>query len=179
MPDAGMNARQHPVSAAIGLGGNLGDAPATLLRAIAALERHPDIRLLAISSLYRSLAIGPEGQPDYANAVVTVSTILSAESLLDALQAVENDEGRLRLVRWGARTLDLDLLLYGQVDMSTPRLTIPHPEMTHRNFVLTPLAEIAANWSLPDGRSIAELAASLPGSGLQIWPDPRWRSRTA
>ncbi|MEL0029116.1 MAG: 2-amino-4-hydroxy-6-hydroxymethyldihydropteridine diphosphokinase [Perlucidibaca sp.] len=160
--------------AAIGLGGNLGDAPATLLRALAQLDAHPGITLRGCSPLYRSVAIGPSGQPDYANAVACLETSLSPHELLDALQLIEHSEGRVRHLRWGARTLDLDLLLFGDQLIHDPRLTVPHAEMTARNFVLRPLADIAPDWLLPDGRRIAELAASLPDDGLSRWPDPRW-----
>jgi len=162
------------VRAAIGLGGNLGDAPATLLRALDALRAQPGIRLLACSPLYRSAAIGPDGQPDYANAAAVLETRLDAHALLDALQDIERQEGRVRLVRWGARTLDLDLLLYGDRRIDDPRLTVPHAEMTRRNFVLRPLADIAPDWRLPSGERVSDLADRLSGDGLAVWPEPRW-----
>lgn len=170
-----MTAFRAPVPAAIGLGGNLGDAPATLLRALTALSATPGIALQACSPLYRSQAIGPSGQPDYANAVALLETTLSAHELLDALQAIEQAEGRIRELRWGARTLDLDLLLYGSREIHDERLTVPHAELTRRNFVLQPLADIAADWLLPNGDSVLALSQRLSSDGLQPWPDPRWR----
>lgn len=169
-----MTAPIPATSVAIGLGGNLGDAPATLLRALAALRATPGIRVLACSPLYRSHAIGPAGQPDYANAVALLATTLSPHDLLDTLQAIEQGEGRMRELRWGARTLDLDLLLYGDRVIRDERLTVPHAEMTRRKFVLQPLADIAADWRLPGGDSVLELNRRLSSDGLQPWPDPRW-----
>lgn len=170
-----MTAPRTPVPVAIGLGGNLGDAPATLLRALAALHATPGIELQACSPLYRSHAIGPSGQPDYANAVALLATTLSAHDLLDVLQAIEQGEGRVRELRWGARTLDLDLLLYGTCEIHDERLTVPHAELIRRNFVLQPLADVAADWLLPGGDSVRTLSQRLSSDGLQPWPDPRWR----
>lgn len=164
--------------AAIGLGGNLGDAPKTLCFALEQLSAHAQIHITSISRLYRSAAIGPEGQPDYANAVVSISTSLSPINLLDALQAIELMAGRERLLRWGARTLDLDILLYGEVSMQSERLSIPHIELYNRPFVLVPLAEIAAERVLPNGHQVDELAASCSRDGLSLWPDLRWPSKT-
>lgn len=164
------------VTAAIALGGNLGDPPATLATALHRLAAHPGISIMACSPLYRSTAIGPEGQPDYANAVILISTLLPPLPLLDILQQLENEAGRLRMVRWGARTLDLDLLLFGEDSISHPRLQVPHPEMTQRQFVMRPLHDIAPDGTLPDGRAFSAITAGLPDSGLAIWPDPRWPS---
>lgn len=160
--------------AAIGLGSNLGDSPALLSQALQSLDAHPDIRLAQCSRLYRSAPLGPADQPDYANAAAVLHTDLSPLALLDVLQAIEQDAGRERLLRWGPRTLDLDLLLYDEQVINEPRLQVPHPEMTQRAFVLTPLAELVPDWRLPDGRCIAELAARLPQDGLQPWPLPDW-----
>ncbi len=161
------------VRAAIGLGGNLGDAPATLLRALAALRETTGIRVLSCSQLYRSAAVGPAGQPDYANAAALLETTLSPHALLDALQAIEEKEGRERTIRWGARTLDLDLLLYGDHEIHDQRLIVPHAEMLRRNFVLQPLSDIAPDWQVA-GDSIRNLGKRLSGAGLALWPDPRW-----
>lgn len=169
-----MTAPRSPASAAIGLGGNLGDAPATLLRALAALDACTGIRVVAHSPLYRSLAIGPAGQPDYANAVALLETTLTPHELLDALQAIEQAEGRIREVRWGARTLDLDLLLYADQEIRDARLTVPHAELRQRNFVLQPLADIAPDWLLPGGETVLTLSRRASSDGLQAWPDPRW-----
>lgn len=159
---------------AIGLGGNLGDAPATLIQALTQLRASAGIRLVAVSPLYRSVAVGPAGQPDYANAVALLDTTLTPLALLDRLQAIEQDAGRVRAVRWGARTLDLDLLLFGQQCIGDERLTVPHAEMCWRNFVMQPLADLMPDCRLPDGRRIADIAADLGHNGLARWPDTRW-----
>lgn len=161
---------------AIGLGGNLGDAPATLLFAIDQLNDHPDIHLHAVSPLYRSAPIGPAGQPDYANAAALLTTPLAPDDLLTALQGIEQLAGRERLVRWGARTLDLDLLLYGSITVHSPRLTIPHVALCHRPFVLIPLHDIAPTLILPDGQALTALANACSREGLARWPDSRWDS---
>jgi 2-amino-4-hydroxy-6-hydroxymethyldihydropteridine diphosphokinase len=160
--------------AAIGLGGNLGDAPATLCFALEQLAAHEQIQLADISPLYRSAPVGPAGQPDYANAVAVISTNLSPEALLSALQDIEQKAGRQRLLRWGARTLDLDLLLYADISMLSPRLTIPHSELCNRAFVLVPLHDIVPNLILPNGQVLALLTASCCRQGLAIWHDTRW-----
>ena len=159
---------------AIGLGGNLGDAPATLADAVAALDAHPDLHDVQTSPLFRSAPIGPAGQPDYANAVVVARTVLAPEALLDLLQALENAAGRERLLRWGARTLDLDLLLYGDHVIRSERLVVPHAEMTVRPFVLQPLLLLWPSARLPDGRALADLPAARASAGLAPWPHPRW-----
>jgi 2-amino-4-hydroxy-6-hydroxymethyldihydropteridine diphosphokinase len=144
----------HPVLAYVGLGSNLRQPRLQVSEALAELAVLPQTRLSARSSLYRTRPLGPAGQPDYVNAVAAITTGLSAQALLEALQALENRHGRVRTdVRWGPRTLDLDLLLYGDAVIDTPRLQVPHPRMAERAFVLVPLAEIA-----PDDLQI-------PGSG--------------
>ncbi|MGB1091381.1 MAG: 2-amino-4-hydroxy-6-hydroxymethyldihydropteridine diphosphokinase [Oceanobacter sp.] len=140
----------------IGLGANLEDPEQQLITALNELAVHPDLRLLAYSSLYSSKPVGPQDQPDYVNAVAKIETNLEPEPLLDVLQAQENMQGRVRLRRWGERTLDLDILLYGQQMINSERLTIPHPELKNRNFVVVPLVEISPNLTLPDGIKISE-----------------------
>ena len=167
-----MTAELIPV--AIGLGGNLGDAPATLADAVAALGVHPALHDVQASPLFRSAPIGPAGQPDYANAVVVARTALAPEPLLDLLQSLEQAAGRERLVRWGARTLDLDLLLYGNQVVCSARLTVPHAEMTARPFVLQPLLLLWPTARLPDGRALADLPAAHDARGLSRWPHPCW-----
>jgi 2-amino-4-hydroxy-6-hydroxymethyldihydropteridine diphosphokinase len=135
--------------------------------AIAELAQLPQSRLCAVSHLYRSAPLGPAGQPDYINAVAAIDTRLSPLALLDGLQAIENHHGRTRgAVRWGPRTLDLDLLLYGDALISEPRLTVPHAEMARRGFVLWPLVEIAPWLRLPGGETLQVLCAALPDAGL-------------
>lgn len=137
------------VAAFVGLGGNLGDAPATVLWALEELERLPDTRLVRASSLYRSAPVDADG-PDYINAVAQLATGLAPLALLDCLQALEARQGRERLYVNAPRTLDLDLLLHGNSALDLPRLKLPHPRMWQRAFVLIPLAEIAPQLVSPD-----------------------------
>lgn len=130
------------VPAWIALGANLGDAQATVLQALAALGQAPGIRLLASSSLYCTAPVDAAG-PDYINAVSHISTCLPAPDLLTVLQNLEQSAGRERSYRNAPRTLDLDLLLYGDATVQSPALTVPHPRMAERAFVLVPLAEVS------------------------------------
>jgi 2-amino-4-hydroxy-6-hydroxymethyldihydropteridine diphosphokinase len=130
------------VLAYVGLGANLGDALQAVRDSIAALEATPGVSLVQASSLYRSAPVDATG-PDYINAVACISTTLTAPALLQALQAIEQGAGRERPYRNAPRTLDLDLLLYGEGRIDSPALTVPHPRMRDRAFVLVPLAELA------------------------------------
>ena len=143
----------QPVLAHVALGANLGDARATVRDAIAALDRLPQTRLLRASALYRSAPWEASG-PDFINAVAAIETGLGAHELLHALQALELQAGRERPYRNAPRTLDLDLLLYGDAIIDSPELIVPHPRLRERAFVLLPLAEIA-----PTLVSAAELQA--------------------
>jgi 2-amino-4-hydroxy-6-hydroxymethyldihydropteridine diphosphokinase len=155
-------------SCAIGLGSNLGDSRSILISAIDRLKIHPQIEVLAVSSWYQTKPVGPP-QPDYINGCATIQTSLTPLELLSVLQAIETDFGRVRGEVWGARTLDLDLLLYETQIVDVPNLQIPHLHMTERAFVLIPLAEIAANWIEPkSGDSIAILANKLECSGVEL-----------
>jgi 2-amino-4-hydroxy-6-hydroxymethyldihydropteridine diphosphokinase len=130
------------VTAYVGLGANLGDAAQALRDAAGRIASLPTTTVTALSSLYRSAPVDSSG-PDYVNAVIEIDTGLAAPDLLAALQAIENDAGRTRPYRNAPRTLDLDLLLYGSASIASERLTVPHPRMHERAFVLLPLAEIA------------------------------------
>ncbi len=153
----------------IGLGANLADPVDQLQRAITHLAQIPNSCVVAVSALYGSKPMGPQDQPDYVNAVAAMDTTLSAEALLDALQHIELEHGRQRKAeRWGPRTLDLDMLLYGQQQIATDRLTVPHYGMTTREFVLYPLHEIAPALCLPTGQSLQQLLAQVPLNGLHI-----------
>lgn len=153
----------------IGLGSNLAEPQQQLRGALMALDALPDSRLVAVSSLYASDPLGPADQPRYNNAVAALDTSLSPLQMLDALQAIEQAQGRERKdERWGPRTLDLDILLFGERLLDEPRLTIPHYHLHARAFVLYPLAEIApAELQLPDGRKLAALLAACPFEGIE------------
>jgi 2-amino-4-hydroxy-6-hydroxymethyldihydropteridine diphosphokinase len=131
------------VVAYLGLGSNLQTPILQLQSARNAIEEMDAIEEISFSSLYRSPPMGPQDQPDYVNAVMGIHTTLEALVLLSAMQQIENEQGRVRSQRWGARTLDIDILLYDDCLMDTPELTIPHPRMKEREFVMRPLREIA------------------------------------
>ncbi|MDH0338783.1 2-amino-4-hydroxy-6-hydroxymethyldihydropteridine diphosphokinase [Pseudomonas otitidis] len=152
----------------IGLGSNLSDPANQLRNALAALAALPGTQLSAVSSLYSSDPLGPPDQPRYSNAVAALDTDLAPLDLLDALQAIELSQGRVRKdERWGPRTLDLDILLFGQRQIDEPRLQVPHYHMHARAFVLYPLAEIAPDLQLPDGRPLQALLHACPYAGLE------------
>ncbi|GAA0551778.1 2-amino-4-hydroxy-6-hydroxymethyldihydropteridine diphosphokinase [Rheinheimera aquimaris] len=155
----------------IGLGANLNQPVQQLQQAIEALQQLPCSELIAVSSLYGSKPMGPQDQPDYVNAVAALDTTLEAEALLDALQQIEQLHGRQRKAeRWGPRTLDLDILLYGTLVINSSRLTVPHYGLHQREFVLYPLYEIAPQLQLPDGTVLSSLLAQVPLNGLQKLP---------
>lgn len=137
----------------IGLGSNLENPVNQVRSAIEEIADIPSVSLLAQSALYETKAIGPK-QPDYINAVVHIKTTLTPQDLFAALKAIEIAHHRLREVKWGPRTLDCDILLYGSQRVQTSELHIPHPEMLNRGFVMIPLMEIAPDLSLPDGTKI-------------------------
>jgi 2-amino-4-hydroxy-6-hydroxymethyldihydropteridine diphosphokinase len=146
----------------IGLGSNLSDPQVQISAALEKLRQLKCCIVTQVSSLYFSRPMGPQDQPDYMNAVVAIE-------LLEQLQEIENMTGRIRKDnRWGARILDLDIILFDQQVINTARLTIPHYGLKEREFVLLPLAEIAPNLFLPDGDSINELASKIAKNGLKI-----------
>lgn len=152
----------------IALGSNLDDPLSQLRAAIRALQTLPDTVLSRVSGVYRSAAVGPGPQPDYLNAVALLYTDLLPLALLDALQQIERDQHRVRSVRWGPRTLDLDLLLYADQEIDSPRLTVPHPRMAQRHFVLYPLHEISdGKLRLPNGTALESLLQHCPVEGLE------------
>ena len=156
------------ITAYIALGSNLQNPEHQLRSALAALTALPDSRLQQVSSVYRSAAVGPGPQPDYLNAVARLLTALPPETLLDALQQQEQAQGRTRNVRWEARTLDLDILLYGNAVIETERLTIPHRALCQRNFVLYPLLQVCpANFVLPDGTDLDTFVRDCPVGDLK------------
>lgn len=156
----------------VGLGSNL-DAPVDQIRrAFEELDALPLTNCMAVSRLYASRPVGPQDQPDFINAVAYLRTRLSPLALLDQLQALEQRHRRVRQRRWGPRTLDLDLLLYGNETLDLPRLRVPHPAMASRAFVLLPLAELSPQLQLPDGRHVMALAGTLASANeVQVLPD--------
>ncbi|MEX1199960.1 MAG: 2-amino-4-hydroxy-6-hydroxymethyldihydropteridine diphosphokinase [Methylophaga sp.] len=151
----------------IGLGSNL-EAPAEQIKtALTDLQSLPATQLLKTSSLYASPPMGPQDQPDYINAVALLDTTLSAHDLLNALQAIEQQHGRQRKRHWGERTLDLDILLYGQQMIEDERLSVPHPGLTQRAFVIYPLLEIAGDINIPGHSNLQAIALQCPRGALQ------------
>lgn len=155
------------ILAFIGIGSNLDQPAIQVQRAIAALGTLPNSRMQQCSPWYRSAAIGPGEQADYINGVAALETGLSAIELLDQLQAIEQAQGRVRTVRWGPRSLDLDLLLYGNQRIDSDRLIVPHPRLQDRHFVLYPLYDLAPDLSLPDGSSVRELLRRVDQAELR------------
>ncbi|MBT8442082.1 MAG: 2-amino-4-hydroxy-6-hydroxymethyldihydropteridine diphosphokinase [Gammaproteobacteria bacterium] len=152
----------------IGIGSNLNDPASQVEQAIGHLSSLRDSRLINVSDLYRNPPLGPEGQPDYVNAVALLLTRLEAHSLLKALQDIERLQGRDRDsgVRWGPRCIDLDILTYGQREISEDGLTIPHPGISQRNFVLFPLLDVAPELHVPGMGKVRELVRGVDGSTL-------------
>ncbi|NLV00703.1 2-amino-4-hydroxy-6-hydroxymethyldihydropteridine diphosphokinase [Marinomonas sp. UCMA 3892] len=150
----------------IGLGSNLENPVAQLDRAIDTLKKHDDLKNLRVSSIYGSKPVGPQDQPDYINAVATFETNLSPIDLLDLLQSIEQSQRRVRERHWGPRTLDLDLLLYGQETILSPRLTVPHPFMLERGFVIKPLSDLAPDMLLANGKTVTEQLQQLDTNDL-------------
>ncbi|MEZ9328178.1 2-amino-4-hydroxy-6-hydroxymethyldihydropteridine diphosphokinase [Vibrio breoganii] len=158
------------INAYIAVGSNLGDPVAQAKQAIERLRDLPRSRVIQASSLYSSTPMGPQNQPDYINAVVKIETELQPLELLDNTQKIENEQGRVRKEeRWGPRTLDLDIILYGDETIDQPRLVVPHYGMREREFVLYPLLEIEPNLILPDGSALSQLIESVDRNGLQVW----------
>ena len=151
---------------AIALGSNLGESLTTLENALQILAKTPGITLSSRSSWYRTEPVGPP-QPDYLNGCAILKVELNPQELLETLLATEQKFKRVRKERWGARTLDLDIILYDDLILDTPSLQIPHPRMQERAFVLMPLAEIAPNWLDPaSGKTITQLLKELDCSGV-------------
>lgn len=158
--------------AVVGLGANLGDAKASVLGALGVLAVLPSTRLLRASKLYQTPAWGQTEQPDFINAVALLETGLGARALLERLLAIERDFGRIRTLgrRWGPRTLDLDLLLFGNAVIDEPGLQVPHPHLHERAFALLPLAEIAPELAIPGLAKVGQLAAAMASEGIEALP---------
>ncbi|PKM22576.1 MAG: 2-amino-4-hydroxy-6-hydroxymethyldihydropteridine diphosphokinase [Gammaproteobacteria bacterium HGW-Gammaproteobacteria-14] len=160
----------------IGLGSNLGDSVDYLLFARQQLSSLADSQLVATSRLYRSAPVGPQDQPDFYNAVIQLNTSLAPIPLLDALQRIEQQAGRVRQRHWGERTLDLDILLYGDGTLNLPRLQVPHPQLGRRSFVLQPLSDIHPQLILPDGTPLTTLRDACSHQQICYHEDSRWRA---
>ena len=147
----------------IGLGSNLQNPQQQINAAKIAIDKLPNTKVIKCSSIYQSEAITLDGktQPDYLNAVIQIETGLMPEMLLDELQAIENQQGRLREKRWGERTIDLDILLFDDQQIKTKRLTIPHCEMKNRNFVLYPLSQISPELMFSGNKKLADLLITV------------------
>ena len=152
---------EAPIEAFIGLGSNLASPERQLAEALTALAALPGTCVGAVSSFYRTAPVGCAGQPDFVNAVARIETNLAPRDLLQRLLSIERDHGRVREIPNGPRTLDLDLLRYGDLDLREDSLTVPHPRMHERAFVMVPLAELAPDLELPGRGSASELARGL------------------
>ncbi|HMQ58152.1 MAG TPA: 2-amino-4-hydroxy-6-hydroxymethyldihydropteridine diphosphokinase [Rhizobiaceae bacterium] len=169
-----MAGHSEPCEALLGLGGNVGDVRAALARALQAMDADPQVTVRAVSRLWRTPAWGRTDQPDFLNAAALIETRLGARDLLFALQALETAGGRVRRERWGPRTLDIDILFFGSSNIDEPGLTVPHPQIGARAFVLAPLQDICGD-ALPDGRTISRMLAELDTGDLSpLVVAPNW-----
>ncbi|MFP1816803.1 2-amino-4-hydroxy-6-hydroxymethyldihydropteridine diphosphokinase [Lonsdalea quercina] len=154
----------------LALGSNLSQPLQQVHAALTALDAIPLTRRVRCSPFYRSRPLGPQDQPDYLNAVAELHTELEPEALLDHTQRIEREQGRVRKAhRWGPRTLDLDILLFGDKVINTERLIVPHYDMKNREFMLYPLADIAPMLIFPDGEALAARLTLVPPNGLTLW----------
>lgn len=154
----------------IAIGSNLASPLEQVNAAVSALDEIPDSRVISVSSFYRTPPLGPQDQPDYLNAAVALETSLAPEKLLDHTQRIELQQGRTRKAeRWGPRSLDLDIMLFGDEVINTPRLTIPHYDMKNRGFMLWPLFEVAPELFFPDGIALRTVLANLAADKPAIW----------
>lgn len=161
---------QTPVLSYIGLGSNLGDSQAILRDAVQALAAYGVVQ---VSGLYASKPLGPQDQPDFLNAAVSLLTTLLPFELLDVLQQLEKDAGRVKLRHWGERTLDLDLLIYGSETIQTERLTVPHAGILQRHFVLLPLLDLNPQLQLA-GQLLQQQLHTLPQDDIRRIADSNW-----
>jgi 2-amino-4-hydroxy-6-hydroxymethyldihydropteridine diphosphokinase len=152
----------------IGLGSNMDLPRRHINSAIQSLGEIQSTRMISTSLLYKSKPLGPQNQDDYINAVVKLDTELEAIELLDCLQVIENEHGRVRNEHWGPRTLDLDILMFGEEIIKNDRLTVPHPEIANRSFVLVPLAEIDSACVIPEKGLVSDLLSGVDQNSLEI-----------
>ncbi|EMN5548501.1 2-amino-4-hydroxy-6-hydroxymethyldihydropteridine diphosphokinase [Enterobacter cloacae] len=154
----------------IAIGSNLASPLEQVNAAVQALGEIPQSRIVAVSSFYRTPPLGPQDQPDYLNAAVVLDTALDAETLLDNTQRIELQQGRVRKAeRWGPRTLDLDIMLFGNEVINTPRLIVPHYDMKNRGFMLWPLFDVAPDLTFPDGIPLREILDNLHAEKPARW----------
>ena len=153
----------------IGMGSNLDDPERQLRKAVNAIAEQKNIRLVSDSGLFKSkpMTLDNEPQPDYFNAVVKVETSMTPPELLDHLQSIENQQGRVREKKWGPRTLDLDILIYDDLQLKNERLTIPHPGIAHRAFVLYPLKNIESELAIPGLGKLSELLSGVSADDVE------------
>ena len=155
-----------PAKVYLGLGSNLNSPPRQIRAALKAIAKLPGTQLVRCAPWYQSIAIGPGSQARYINTVAEIDSVLKPRALLQSLQQIEKQQGRKRIVRWGPRTLDIDILLYAHQTLNTRQLQIPHPRLCERNFVLQPLADIAPALKLPNGTPLAKLLANCSPEGI-------------
>jgi 2-amino-4-hydroxy-6-hydroxymethyldihydropteridine diphosphokinase len=141
----------------LGIGSNIGNTKDNLDSAIKILNESKNCKILQVSRFYKTKPVGLANQPDFLNAVVKIETLLSPEDLLKLINIIENKLGRVRTIKWGPRTIDIDILIYGNININKENLIIPHPAMMERAFVLEPLSEIEPNMILPNGENISEV----------------------
>ncbi|XQS18838.1 2-amino-4-hydroxy-6-hydroxymethyldihydropteridine diphosphokinase [Citrobacter telavivensis] len=154
----------------IALGSNLASPLEQVNAAVNAIREIPESRVVTVSSFYRTPPLGPQDQPDYLNAAVALETTLEPETLLDHTQRIELQQGRVRKAeRWGPRTLDLDIMLFGDRIINSERLTVPHYDMKNRGFMLWPLFEIAPDLHFPDGISLQQVLTHLGAEKPARW----------
>lgn len=159
-----------PTLCYIAIGSNLASPLEQVKAALDAIGEIPQSRVVAVSSFYRTPPLGPQDQPDYLNAAVALETSLEAETLLDHTQRIELQQGRVRKAeRWGPRTLDLDIMLFGDQVIHTPRLTVPHYDMKNRGFMLWPLFEIAPAIEFPDGMTLSAALTECAADKPALW----------
>lgn len=160
--------------AALGLGGNIGDPQAAMAQALRLIDEDGDCEVLAVSKLYRTPPWGKTDQADFYNCCALVKTRLQPLALLDRCLEIERGMKRVRIERWGPRTIDIDVLTYGEVTMQSERIEIPHPRMTERAFVMVPLADIAADMVIK-GRAVSQWLAGLSADGIvEANKNPLW-----
>lgn len=167
-PDSSEGSQRGLVEIGLGLGSNIGEGPANIVKALRLLEESGTVEFAVVSSIYKTAPWGYLAQPPFANACALARTRLDPAALLAAVKKVEADMGRKKTIRWGPRLIDIDILFYGDAPFSTPDLVLPHKELFNRAFVVVPLAEIAPRLEL-GGRSVAQAAARLAGEGIEKW----------